>query len=189
MAAGHAPAGSSRVARLDPLALPIRVAAEDQAADGATRVVEIDRHRVLVLRTVRGTRMRLNLPLGNFLGVALRTPPAGGAPDAAVALTLEHRDPALSVLLQLAEAHDAIADWRLWGRALGRPLLIAEACGALRAPFPSIGELAVGVAAPRRRRRTALKRRRPLIFRSRGRAHLAIAPAVHRGEREIIARN
>jgi hypothetical protein len=189
MAAGHAPAGSSRVARLDPLALPIRVTAEDQAADGATRVVEIDRHRVLVLRTVRGTRMRLNLPLGNFLGVAMRALPAEAPPDSAVALTLEHRDPELSVLLQLAAADDAIADWRLWGRALGRPLLIAESGGALRAPFPAIGELLLGASAPRRRRRTALKRRRPLIFRSRSRAHCALGPAVHRGEREIIARN
>jgi hypothetical protein len=189
MAAGHVPAGSSRITRLDPLALPIRVAAEDKAADDATRVVEIDRERVLVLRTVRGTRMRLNLPLGNFLGVAMRTPPAGAAAEGAVALVLEHRDPALSVCLQLADADDAIADWRLWGRALGRPLLIAESGGALRSPFPSMGELAIGDAAPRRRRRTALKRRRPLIFRSRNRGHSGIAPAVHRGEREIIARN
>jgi hypothetical protein len=189
MAAGHVPAGSSRVVRLDPLALPIRVAAEDRAADGATRVVEIDRERVLVLRTVRGTRMRLNLPLGNFLGVAMRALPAEAAQEGAVALTLEHRDPELSVLLQLAEAVDAIADWRLWGRTLGRPLLIAESGGALSAPFPTIGELSIGRAAPRRRRRSALKRRRPLIFRSRNRGHGGIAPATHRGEREIIARN
>jgi hypothetical protein len=141
-----------------------------------------------MLRTVRGTRMRLNLPLGNFLGVALRvlpTPEIGGA----VALTLEHRDPELTVLLQLAEADDAIADWRSWGRMLGRPLLIAEAGGVLRAPFPSLGALPIGISAPRRRRRTALKPRRPLIFLSRNRSQVAIAPTVHRGEREIIARN
>jgi len=189
MAAGHAPAGSSRITRLGPLALPVRVAAEDSAADGAMRVVEIDRERVLVLRTVRGTRMRLNLPLGNFLGVVMRTLPADAASAGAVALVLEHRDPALCVLLQLAEADDAIADWRLWGRALGRPLLIAESGGALRAPFPSMGALTIGNAAPRRRRRTALKRRRPLIFARRSRGQIAIAPTVHRGEREIIARN
>ena len=185
---GRTPAGSSRALRLDPLALPARISAADATADGAARVIEIDRERVLVRRSVRGVRMRLNLPLENFLGVALRV--FAGDADAAdaVALVLEHRAPNLSVPLRLAaETDDAIADWRLWARALGRPLLVADGDGALRSPFPSLGAIAIGTIAPRRRRRTALKRRRPTIFARRMWGKIRIAMQVYRGEREIIA--
>jgi hypothetical protein len=173
--------------RLDPLFLPLRVAADDPTADDATRIIEIDRERVLVLRNVRGMRIRVNVPLDNFLGVAMRLLPGETGADGAVALVLEHRDPALSVPLQLADACDAIADWRSWSRALARPLLVADRDGALRAPFPSLGSLQIATGAPRRRRRTPLRRRRPLMFARRTKANLPIARVVHRGEREIIA--
>ncbi|HSP50043.1 MAG TPA: hypothetical protein VLN61_07655 [Pseudolabrys sp.] len=42
---------------------------------------------------------------------------------------------------------------------------------------------------PRRRRRTALKRRRPLMPLRRKAGKLTDATPLHRGEREIIARN
>jgi hypothetical protein len=182
------PTGSSRALRLDPLTLPARISAADGTADGASRSIEIDRERVLVRRTVRGMRMRLNLPLACFLGVSLRVVAGDADGTGAVALVLEHRDPNLSVPLRVAaKSDDAVADWRLWGQALGRPLLVADGDGALRPPFPSLGEIPVGAVAPRRRRCTALKRRRPTIFARRMWSKVRIAIQVYRGEREIIA--
>ena len=119
MTGGITPAGSSRVMRLDPLHLPVRVAAADPTADGNTRIAEIDRERVLVLRSVRGVRMRLNLPLAHFLGVSMRACGRAAA-EGRLALVLEHRD-ALSVPLQYAaEAEDLVADLACLG-ARARP--------------------------------------------------------------------
>jgi hypothetical protein len=103
---------------------------------------------------------------------------------------LEHRDKGLSVpLFVAAEGDDAMAQWKSWGRVLGVPLLVAEADGALREPFRRIGRLAVGKTAPRRRRRASIKWRRPSILMRRKPGRPSAEPTVHRGEREIIARN
>lgn len=185
---GSISAGSSRNLRLDPFFLPVRFSAEDAAADGRTRTVEIDRHRVLVQRTVSGVRMRLNLPIAAFLGVAVRLLPARFEQEDAIAVVLEHRDSALSVPLHVAgETEHVIAEWQLWGRVLRQRLLVAETDGTLREPFDTIGLMRVGEAVARRRRRTALKARRPLIFRRRAQTRFADDQPVHRGEREIIA--
>jgi hypothetical protein len=180
-------AGSGRGLRLDPFRLPVRFTAEDAAADGRVRTVELDRERVRLDRTVRGIRMRLNLPVTDYLGVAVRLlrRPAG---QGAIALVLEHRDAALSVPLQLVDDTDHIvADWQLWARVLRRPLLVAERDGRLRAPFPTIGLCHLGAVGSRRLRRTPLRTRRPRIFRRRVRAQRPAEAIVHRGEREIIA--
>ena len=182
------PAGSSRSARLDPRNLPVRFSAEDAVADGRTRTVEIDRDRVLLSRTVRGVHMRLNLPLAAFLGVAVRLLPASERGGDAIAIVLEHRDADLSVPLHVAAETDyVIADWQLWGRALGKKLLVAEPDGSLREPFETLGLLMLGRVGARRPRRTALRARRPKIFRRRARARSMEEMEVHRGEREIIA--
>jgi hypothetical protein len=68
------------------------------------------------------------------------------------------------------------------------PLLIAVPDGTLRQPFAQLGTLRVAAAAPRRRRRNAVKARRPSILMRRQPKRLAGEPTVHRGEREIIAR-
>ena len=191
IAAGESlPAGSSRAWRLDPRSLPVRFAAEDRSADGRTRVVELDRERVLLTRSVSGVLMRLNLSLSNFLGVAMRLVPAsGGRPDA-VALVLEHRDAALSVPLHVAsETDDVIADWQLWANVLHKKLLVAEMDGSLREPFATLGLLPVNETIPRRVRRTALRARRPKMFRRRAVARDMADMPSHAGEREIIARN
>jgi len=184
------PAGSSRNARLDPRTLPIRFSAEDASADGRMRTIELDRHRVLLSRTVHGVHMRLNLPLAAFLGVAVRLLPASGQRDEAIAIVLEHRDASLSVPLHLADETDhVIADWQLWAKTLGKKLLVAESDGSLREPFETLGVLMLGRAGERRTRRTALRTRRPKIYRRRACARAMADMAVHRGEREIIARN
>ena len=187
MTGGITPAGSSRVMRLDPLHLPVRVAAADPTADGKTRIAEIDRERVLVLRSVRGVRMRLNLPLTHFLGVSVRAFPDNAAAEGRMALVLEHRDAALCVPLQYAAGtEDLESDWRRWADMLGRPLL-TDAAKGLRHPNPVQTPIATGTSAPRRRRRTALKRRRPTIHLRRMWGRIRIAHVVHRDEREIIA--
>jgi hypothetical protein len=176
--------------RLDPLALPVRFAASDKAADERVRLVELDRERVVLRRAVRGMTMAVNVPVAAYTGVAIRIePPADGAPGA-VAVVLEHRDPALTLTLYRAsDGEDIVAEWQLWGRALQLPLLVADADGSLREPFERIGALRVAAPVARRRRRGPLKARRPRFLLRRKRGVPQAEQVVHRGEREIIARN
>jgi Family of unknown function (DUF6101) len=191
IAAGESlPAGSSRAWRLDPRSLPVRFAADDRSADGHMRMVEIDRERVLLSRTVRGIHMRLNLPLHAFLGIAVRLLPAHDDRGDAVVIVLEHRDANLSVPLHIADETDhVIADWQMWGSVLRKKLLVAESDGTLREPFDTLGILSIGQVGARRYRRSALRARRPKIFRRRVCIRLFDDMPVHAGEREIIARN
>jgi hypothetical protein len=191
IAAGESlPAGSSRIARLDPRSLPVRFVADDRLADGNLRMVEIDCERVLLMRTVRGVHMRFNLPLQAFLGVAVRLLPARGDNRDAVAIVLEHRDANLSVPLHVADETDhVIADWQMWGSVLRKKLLVAESDGTLREPFSTLGTIVIGRTAARRPRRSALRMRRPKIYKHRACRRALDDMQVHAGEREIIARN
>ncbi len=184
------PAGSSRDDRLDPFSLPLRFEARDAAADGSIRFVELTRERVVLRRSVRGMLMAVNLPIASYLGVALRIEPSSEAAVGAVALVLEHRDCALSLPLYRADdGTDIVAEWQSWARVLKLPLLVAEPDGKLREPFQRIGALRVAAPLSRRRRRSAVKMRRPsILLRRKPGRRLGGAP-VHRGEREIIARN
>jgi hypothetical protein len=176
--------------RLDPMALPVRFPAFDGAADERVRLVELHREHVILRRAVRGVRMAVSLPVAAFLGVAIRIVPPNADSDGAVAVVLEHRDPALCVPVFLApDGTDVIAEWQLWARILGRPLLVTDEAGALREPFRRLGVLRVAAVAPRRRHQHAISRRRPLIQFRRRRLRLGTELPVHRGEREIIARN
>jgi hypothetical protein len=184
------PVGSSRALRLDPYALPVRYAARDSGADGQVRDIELDRERVVLNRAVSGIRMKVGVPVHEFAGVTMRTLPPEGAEPAAVAIMLEHRDTGLSVPLFVAiDGDDAMAQWKSWGRVLGVPLLVDDGNGALREPFRRIGRLGVGAPAPRRRRRAAIKWRRPSILMRRKPGRPSADPTIHRGEREIIARH
>jgi uncharacterized protein DUF6101 len=183
---GGKTAGSSRHARLDPFSLPVRFRAEDAGADGRIRDVELDRDHVVVRRRVSGIAMRLNLPVVDFLGVALRVVAKGRRQT--VWVTLEHPDPGLSIPLFHSEnTDDVVAEWQSWAGTLQRPLLVTDDNGGLHELLPRLGRLRVGKTSPRRRRRTAMKGRRPSI---RWRRRRGIAKdGVHRGEREIIARD
>ena len=170
---GGCSAGSSRIARLDPLALPVRFTANDAVADERVRHVELHRERVILRRAVQGMRVALNVPVTAFLGVAVY---------------LEHRDSALSIELYAAEnADDVVAEWQLWSRVLGVPALVTGSDGKFTEPFPRLGGVLCKAPAQRRRRRSPLARRRPR-FLTRRRVGAKRAPLVHR-EREIIARN
>jgi len=187
---GKIHAGSSRALRLDPFALPVRFSASDAGADGRVRLVELQRERVVLRRAVRGIRMAVNVPVASFLGVALRLrPPDRGARDC-VSISLEHRDPALCVpLLADFDGEDVVAEWQLWARILGLPLLVADPNGVLREPFGRMGGVRLDATAPRRRRQNAIKNRRPSMPLRRRCGLIRNQPTVHRGEREIIARN
>jgi hypothetical protein len=187
MRSGGCPAGSGRALRLDPFALPVRYAASDAAADERVREIELHRTRVVVRRQLAGMRMALNLPVSAFSGVGLcMIVDAGGA---AFAVVLAHQDPGLALpLFRSHDADDAIAEWRNWGAALGLPLLVEDEDG-WRDLFVGLGAVRIGRLRPRRRRSSALKRRRPSILLRRARGELTAATPVHRGEREIIARN
>lgn len=139
-------------------------------------------------RSLAGMRMAISFPVSYFLGVALRVVPPGPAGDGAVAIVLEHRDAALAITLFTApDGVDAVAEWRAWGRVLGLRLLVADADGTLREPFPH-PRAAGRVRLKGRRRGSAVKRRRPRILARRA-VRVARAPRVHRNEAEIIARN
>lgn len=170
-------AGSGRALRLDPFGLPVRFYASDAVADGQVRDVELHRKRVVLRRSLHGMRMALNMPVAAFDGVSLRLVPGEGGAEDALAVVLKHRDPALTLpLFVTSQPGAALDEWRAWSQVLGVPLLLAEKDAGAR-------------AHPRRRRRSALKKRRPSILLRRGHGKITKATPVHRGEREIIARN
>ena len=169
IASGINPAGSSRALRLDPLSLPVSFNAHDTRADGGVRQIELHRERVVLRRAVHGIQMAVKVRVSDFKGVALR-----GADDAQM-LVLVHRDPSLTIPLCVSCDTDEIATaWQMWSDIFGLPLLPEN---GTREP------------APRRRRRNAIRARRPK-FLVRRRAGDLLNPAnIHRGEREIIARD
>jgi hypothetical protein len=188
MRSGGCPAGSSRVQRLDPFALPVRFAASDAAADERVRDIELHRERVVVRRSVAGVRMAVNLPLTAFSGVGLevRTNEA----SAHCAVVLAHKDPGLVLPLFLSrEADDAMAEWKSWAAALGLPLLLHDEDIGWRDAFARMGRVRISETRPRRRRRNALKQRRPSLLMYRQPGRIEATTPVHRGEHEIIARN
>jgi Family of unknown function (DUF6101) len=190
MEAGRFAAGSSRVMRLDPFSLPARFEAVDDGADGRVRVVDLYSRRVVVRRSVRGMRMAISLPVAAFRGVSIRLRGKPDEPPTAIAIVLEHRDPALCLpLFSASENDEIVAEWQSWGRVLGLPLLVGERDGSLREPFARVGALRVEAPTWRRRRRSAIARRRPRILLRRRAAKWPTALLSYRGEREIIARN
>jgi hypothetical protein len=175
--------------RLDPFALPVQFAVLDAAADERVRLVELHRERVVVRRSLRGMRMALNMPLSAFSGIGLKVICGEDGAQPAIGVTLEHKDPGLALPLFISyEAEDALAEWRTWGAALGLPLLVHDENG-WREPFARMGGVSMASVKPRRRRRSAIRKRRPSILMCRTRGQYAGVAPVHRGEREIIARN
>lgn len=185
-AAGIAREGSSLLFRLDPLRLPVTVTAADPAADEGRREIGISREGVEFRRSVRGVRMRVQLPFSEFIGIAIRVL-APGAGEPVIFVSLEHSDDALSVLLQAAEDSDECAEAaRKWSSVTGRPILIADREGRLR--NPAIAGMRTS-AGPRRKNRSALRNRRTMVRLRGERASRSIERNFYCGEREIIARS
>ena len=166
---GRNPEGSSSALRLDPHSLPVRFDAHDQRADGSVRHIELHRERVVLHRAVRGMRMAINVRVSDFLGVALR-----GLDDTKT-LVLAHRDPALSIPLCVsADRVEIDTAWQMWSEIFALPQLPEE---IIREP------------AMRRRRRNAIRERRPKFLVRRRPGALLNAAGMYHGEREIIARD
>ena len=165
---GINPAGSSRALRLDPLSLPVSFNAHDTRADGGVRQIELHRERVVLRRAIHGMRMAVNVRVSDFLGVALR-----GIDDAQM-LVRVHRDPSLTIPLCVSSDSDEIASaWQMWSDIFALPQLQDTS----REP------------APRRRRRNAIRARRPKFLVRRRAGGLLNPAGNYRGEREIIARD
>lgn len=161
--------GSSGAVRLDPHSLPLRFEAHDNRADGSVRRVELHRERVVLHRAVRGMRMAINVSVSDFMGIALR-----GLDDGKM-LVLKHRDPSLSIpLLVSSDIEEIEMAWPMWSEIFALPQLPEE-----KAAEP----------AQRRRRRNAIRERRPKFLMRRRVGALLSAPSSYKGEREIIARN
>ena len=165
---GINPAGSSRNLRLDPLSLPVSFAASDSRADGGIRQIELHRERVTLHRAVRGMKMTISVRVSEFIGVTLRDTSHGRA------LVLLHRDPSLAIpLLVTEDAGECAAAWQTWSEILALPQLADDS----REP------------APRRRRKNAIRERRPSFLMRRRSGGPLNPAAIHQGEREIIARD
>jgi hypothetical protein len=118
----------------------------------------------------------------------LQLVPGEGDEAELLAIVLEHSDPSLTLPLYLTSRPDeALAEWRAWSEVLGVPLLLANSVAA--SASAQLGHLRIERPRPRRRRRSALKKRRPSILMRRRSGKITRATPVHRGEREIIARN
>ncbi len=112
--------------------------------------------------------MAINVRVNDFLGIALREA------DDTKMLVLLHRDPSLTVPLCVSSDAEEIATaWQMWSEIFALPQLQDNA----REP------------APRRRRRNAIRARRPKFLVRRRAGALLNAANSYRGEREIIARH
>ncbi|WP_202911105.1 DUF6101 family protein [Ancylobacter sp. TS-1] len=161
----------------------------DEGADDGVRLVELGLDRVVLRRRVAGVPMKAARPLRDYRGLAVALLDPEGE-DEGVAIVLVHADSALSVTLYSApHIDDVVAEWRGWAEALGLPMLVTEADGTHRPAYPQIGRLLVGEARGRRARRGALKHRRPSVYCRRAAGRPTGEPAVHRGEREMFARD
>jgi hypothetical protein len=183
MEAGRPAAGSSRTGahrasttahpwRLDPFSLPARFSTADDAADEGLRIVDLHRERVVLRRALSGMRMAVNLPVAGYRGVAIRLDATTKTPPF-VAVTL---DEALTLpLFASTDNDDVVAEWQIWGRVLGLPLLIGDTDGTMREAFARMGQLRIAAPTWRRRRRSTIARRRPsrLLRRQPGRAGFA----------------
>jgi hypothetical protein len=186
---GGAAAGIGAFLRLDPAHLPTRYSAPDRGADGGERSVDLFADRVVIRRTAGGARMKLQLPVSAYRGVAVRVREDVLRDADRVELVLVHADPQLDVpLFSAPDADDVVAEWQLWATTFALPLLVVGQDGAVSEAFPRMGGVILGRPGPRRRRRSAIKARRPSALMRRKPGSAAAGRMVHR-EREIIARS
>ena len=191
MEAGRIAAGSSRVSRLDPFSLPVRFETADEAADEQRRVIDLHREHVVVRRSVRGMRMALNLPVTAFRGVAIRLNRAANStrrPRSTSCSSMAIR----RCLCRCSRPAPATTSWPSGSRG--------AACSVCRFSSPSATAACASrspASAPYASKRrpggagdaAPLRAAAPKSCCGAGRARRSDTPRVHRGEREIIARN
>lgn len=184
------PAGTGIGAlRLDPGSLPLRYQAGDAGADGGVRTVDLHKDRVVIRRVSAGARMKLQMPVSAYRGVAVRIADGEAAGSDRVEVLLVHHDASLNVPLFAAlDADDVVAEWQHWSRVFALPMLTVELDGSLKEAFPRMGAVLIGRPGPRRRRHSTVKARRPMALMRRKPGGDVSGRPVHR-EREIIARS
>jgi Family of unknown function (DUF6101) len=173
---------------LDPGHLPTAYWAPDNGADDGLRRIELHSDHVVICRTASRARMKLRVPIAGFHGVGVRVSEEADGSDR-VEVLLVHADADLNVtLFAAADSNDVVAEWQSWGKAFALPLLVIEHDGTVREAFPRLGQVLIGLPGPRRRRRSALRSRRPSALMRRKAGGAVAGCPIHR-EREIIARS
>jgi hypothetical protein len=158
----------------------------DARADRGRREIAITDTHVTINRRVGGVDMHLALAVSAYQGVALCLQPGVG--EAVVyQVRLVHPDPELTVVLDEAlDDRNIIADWRLWSRVLNLPALVERTVGHYETAEATPDSCDPDGALPRRPRPN---KARPSFLGRRKPGVPDAAPIVHRGEREIIARD
>lgn len=169
--------------RLDPWHLADRIVQKTENGSCWT----IDRQgAVLKRRLPSGLDISLALPKRAFKGVAARAVEHDDG-SYTVSLELHHHDPQLCVPLLVSEDMcDVAADWHVWSRMFGLPMLMIGADGAVRPIREELGAVLVNQPQMRRKRLTAVKRR-PWFARRRKTGNAAHVQKIS-GE-ELIARS
>ena len=183
-------AGSGRALRLDPSGLPVRFFCRRRGCRRAgARCRTPSRTRCHAKRATRDAHGPQYAGRGFRWRFVVAEPGEAGDDDA-LAVVLTHRDPTLTLpLFVTSRADEALAEWRAWSQVLDVPLMLAEQRGSSTIARAQIDGLHIERPRPRRRRRSALKARRPSIPLRRATGKITNATPIHRDEREIIARN
>jgi hypothetical protein len=148
----------------------------DARSDNAVRLVAVDRDCVSIERCFKGIHMSLAIPVAAYHGVTVIV-----AQDGTCEVHLVHRDPDLSIPLhESGDCREANAELQAWSRLLGLPALDGRDQD-VREKIPFL--------PPFERECGALKGRRPSVLKRRKVGCLERTAIVHRGEREIIARD
>ncbi|MGO9942203.1 MAG: DUF6101 family protein [Rhodoblastus sp.] len=157
--------------------------ARDPRADGGQRQISIAADAIAIDRRVAGVRMRLALPIRAFRGVSLAM--VENAHGCFYRVTLDHRDPDLTVTLAEARSENEIApEWKAWAQFFQLPRLTLGLDQKMTVLDRSLGELALGAVQPRKRG-WPLKQRRSKISAFRKAGPNGRVMAVFR-EREIV---
>lgn len=169
-----------------PVSLPVRYTADGRGAGGMQ--VYLDAERVILKRSVAAkVAMTVTLPVSAYRGVAVRLDPVAGGSGYVAEILLLHHDEALNLTLHRAETTDELVDiWQGWGDALGLPLMAFDGDGRVQTVI--LGDLLTSHAPLPRRKGSFFAGRRPR-FLTRRKVGLSGRMGVHRGEREIIARD
>ena len=192
MRSGGCPAGSGRALRLDPFCLPCAFCGErcrGRRAGAACGALSRARGGAAFARAACAWRSTCrSRPLPASPSGSL--PGEGGGASHRLRRSRTQGSLAGAAAVRLGRGRRRLCRMAHLGQCAGPAFAGAEDDGALREPFARHGRRAHRARPrPRRRRHNAIKRRRPSMPLRRKAGKLTDATPVHRGEREIIARN
>jgi hypothetical protein len=166
----------------------------DHRAENNRRTVHFEEGRIVIMRRIHGVSMRVTMPVNKYDGIGVLLPNmAEGREEFSVMLV--HTDPDLSVLLY-QDCNPLLVDAAMaeWSQFFNLPILDGRPdCDQPVHHAPParavVGAVTLGGAMPQRRRGGTLAKRRPRYFARRKIGSAVLMEQVHRGEREIIARD